>query len=51
MRNVDSLYDSFQNDNALMHYIISKLFTDTDFYCHVEQRKSMQDYQAVSRHL
>ena len=48
MRNVDSQYDAIQNDNALMYNIISKLFIDMDFYCHVKQRKSMQDDQAVS---
>ena len=46
MRNVDSQYDVFQNDNAFIYHIISKLFTDMDSYGHVKQRKSTLDYQA-----
>ena len=34
MSNVDSQYDTYQNDNALMYHIISKLYNDMDFYCH-----------------
>ena len=48
MKNVDSQYDVFQNDDALMYHIISKLFTNADLYCHLKQRKSMQDDQAAS---
>ena len=48
MSNVESQYDAFQNDNALMYHFIFKLFKDMDFYCHVKQRKSMLDDQAVS---
>ena len=48
MRNVESQYDAFQNDNALMYHIISMLFNDTDFYYHVKQQESMLDDQAVS---
>ena len=50
MKNVDSLYDAFQNDSALIHHNISKLFTDIDFDCHAKQRKSMRDDQTVYWH-
>ena len=47
MRNVDSQYDAFQNDNALIYHMISKLFTDMDFYCR-DTENDMQHDQAVS---
>ena len=39
MRNVDSKYDAFHSDNALMYHTISKLFTDMDLYCHVKRER------------
>ena len=46
MKNVDSQYDAFQIGNALMIHVISKQLTDMGLYCHVKQRKRMQDDQA-----
>ena len=47
IRYINSQYETCKNDNALMYHVISKLFTITDSYCHVTQRKSIHDDQAV----
>ena len=39
--------DIFKIDNALVYEILSKIFTYTDTYVHMKQKKSMQDGQAV----
>ena len=40
-------YDTFKIDNAFVYHILSKVITDTDAYVYMEQKKSMQDGQAV----
>ena len=39
--------NTFKIDNAMVYQIFSKVFTDTDSYVYLKQRKSKQDSQAV----
>ena len=53
--NKDSLYrvyvdyqtDAFKVDNAMVYQMLTEMFTDTDAFVYVKQRKSIQDGQAV----
>ena len=47
MKYVDSKCDACNNDNALMHHVICKLFSDTDSYGHVKSKEIMHNDQAV----
>ena len=43
----DCWCDAFKIDNASVHQILLKVFTNMDAYAYIKQRKSKQDSQAV----